>query len=312
MIKKIPRIDEYTYLICMNCNLVSCYPFPGNEELNNFYKGFLFNKPSTASKSMIKRNEIKQDVEKIIEHLRMKNDIKIPKDFKVLDYGGGIGFYSYAFTKLGYEVTLVDKDEEALNYAKKKFPNIYQIKNLDDLDPFTDKYDLIYCNQVIEHVTDPDQFLKSLKTLLNYKGTIILTTPNQMSKEYLVRFDWLIEYLLKTSGLNVLKFIKSFLEFIKTPWICCDPPRHLFSFNLENFQILLHRNNFIIIDIFTEISTEQVFSKKKYKHNYYPTSIKSYIRNTYNILIRSGLKILKKLDNKRRYGNNLVAIIQNN
>ena len=44
--------------------------------------------------------------------------------------------------------------------------------------PRTERFDVIYLGQVIEHLLDPYQFCKQVKSLLKPHGLLILTTPN--------------------------------------------------------------------------------------------------------------------------------------
>lgn len=95
---------------------------------------------------------------------------------RVLDIGCGNG----ALTKLsvpqhyfGYDI-----DSESLAIAQVRFPQYQFGKELPN-----EKFDTIAMLAVIEHVKQPDQFLKQLAAHLQGEGKIIITTPHPW-------FDW--------------------------------------------------------------------------------------------------------------------------
>lgn len=58
-------------------------------------------------------------------------------------------------------------------------------------------FDLVICNDVIEHMTDHDAFLKAIKTKLKPGGTLVASVPNaryyRFLIELLVKKDWKYE-----------------------------------------------------------------------------------------------------------------------
>lgn len=107
---------------------------------------------------------------------------------KVLDVASGEGYGSHLLSKWGAsEVHGVDVSEEAVARAKSKFGDdkcqfwCEQGENLCSI--FSDHtFDLIVSIETIEHVTNPDMFLKNLKRLLKPTGVLVLTCPNDYWK----------------------------------------------------------------------------------------------------------------------------------
>jgi 2-polyprenyl-3-methyl-5-hydroxy-6-metoxy-1,4-benzoquinol methylase len=117
---------------------------------------------------------------------RVKVILKLLKNRKIeniLDIGCGNGLFSslignYLGTK---KIFGVDVSLEAVNEAKKRISA--SIVNIDNSDlPFDGSFfDLVICEEVIEHVLDTDHLLLEIKRVLKNGGLCILTTPNLSS-----------------------------------------------------------------------------------------------------------------------------------
>ena len=109
----------------------------------------------------------------------ISNNIKDLNTEKILEVGSGLGYFTYALRKFGYNITGLDISQEAVDEANKKFGNHYICADVTDNNLNIEKYDLILLTEVIEHLNEPIEFLQSLLSLLKDKGIIVLTTPNK-------------------------------------------------------------------------------------------------------------------------------------
>lgn len=102
------------------------------------------------------------EVEKIIK------DIKLPKNFKVLEIGPGrdVEFKNY-FENLGGEWTGIDVEGETS-------PN-FHIGNMDDLSFNNNSFDLVFSCHSFEHCENPIKALKEMKRVS--KKFILILTP---------------------------------------------------------------------------------------------------------------------------------------
>lgn len=98
-------------------------------------------------------------------------------EFKtVLDIGCGEGLVSNIFKSLNKEVTTIEPGE-----SKPRLPEFNPIKidykddylNID----FKQKFDVIWCSHVLEHIRNPAMFLDKIFSDLNEGGTLALTVP---------------------------------------------------------------------------------------------------------------------------------------
>ena len=104
-----------------------------------------------------------------------------PKTSKVLDVGCGNGNISLHLGSLGFDVLGIDVSTKAIDKAnaKNNLNNVkFDVKDAEELLSAKEKYDVIICSEVIEHLTDPQTFLKNLYQILKDNGNLIITVPN--------------------------------------------------------------------------------------------------------------------------------------
>jgi 2-polyprenyl-3-methyl-5-hydroxy-6-metoxy-1,4-benzoquinol methylase len=101
-----------------------------------------------------------------------------PQD--VLDVGCAQGTLALLLGERGHHVTAVDLRTEFLDYAKSRYTHgkvrFLQANALKDDIP--GRYDLVFANQLIEHLVYPEQFLQHLRANLRPGGRLVVTTPN--------------------------------------------------------------------------------------------------------------------------------------
>lgn len=100
----------------------------------------------------------------------------------IVDLGGSDGklILRVASKVSGKELFVLDHNP---NYLAKCPKNIKAIKiDLNETFPLkTNQFDLVISSQVIEHLQDPDGFVKEIHRILKPNGWLILTTPNLAS-----------------------------------------------------------------------------------------------------------------------------------
>ncbi|MDY4478636.1 MAG: bifunctional 2-polyprenyl-6-hydroxyphenol methylase/3-demethylubiquinol 3-O-methyltransferase UbiG [[Pasteurella] aerogenes] len=125
---------------------------------------------------------------------------------KVLDVGCGGGILSEAMAKCGANVSGIDMSAAPLEVAKlhaqeQGLQIEYQLTTIEDfLQKQTvlqaEKFDVITCMEMLEHVPHPDSVINACKALLKPNGTLFLSTINRTFKAWtLVVLG--AEYILK-------------------------------------------------------------------------------------------------------------------
>jgi 2-polyprenyl-6-hydroxyphenyl methylase/3-demethylubiquinone-9 3-methyltransferase len=107
---------------------------------------------------------------------------------RLLDIGCGGGLLSEPMARLGFDVTGVDASERNVGAAKAHaarldLPIRYLCSTVETLlEEESEPFDLILNMEVIEHVVDPAEFLRSSARLIAPGGTMIVATLNRTAK----------------------------------------------------------------------------------------------------------------------------------
>ncbi len=163
----------------------------------------------------------------ILEALNKKN----LNNIKILDVGCGGGLVSEGLSKIGATVTGIDFIKENIKIAKMhaKKNNLkinYFVKDFEK-EKITSKYDVIIILEVLEHLSNWEEFLKKIKLSLNKNGVLIISTINR---------NLFSKFLTLDIGENFLKLIPlnthTFYKFIKP-----EELKHVLSSNsFENIK----------------------------------------------------------------------------
>jgi ubiquinone/menaquinone biosynthesis C-methylase UbiE len=97
----------------------------------------------------------------------------------ILDVGCGLGTYVRKFRGFSEDVHGVDVDPERVAEASASLPNI-QVSFGESL-PFPDgRFDVVFLNEVIEHVEDDRQTLAECVRVLQPGGYVVIYAPNRL------------------------------------------------------------------------------------------------------------------------------------
>ena len=130
----------------------------------------------------------------------------VPDQGRVLDFGAGSLRESYDLALKGYRVTSVDMDEALLlryaaeyDWPEPKPTLVAGTDPIDSLKKVADqKFDLITCFDVLEHLEDPAQILRMLRSSMAPGARMFVTVPNGRTLfELALRFDLIISRLTK-------------------------------------------------------------------------------------------------------------------
>ncbi len=197
------------YALCKDCGLIFQDPLPEVNLLNMFYppeyRNYLPIQKSFFS--FLKNIQFENLAKQITKYLHKDTDVS---NLKILDIGFGNGQLLLALKTLGY------KKLYGCDFTDTMFPVLnnegltLKAGNIEKDFPFSENFDLIIMNNVIEHFLNPASVLKKCKGHLSENGKIILITPNSNALESSVFGKY---------------------------WAGFHAPRHTFLFNSKNIEL---------------------------------------------------------------------------
>ena len=139
------------------------------------------------------------------------------KGMKVLDVGCGGGFISEELSKFGLHVTGVDQSSESIRVASEHASSSglsinYLCACGEDL-PFNNGFfDMVFCCDVLEHVSDPCKVISEISRVLKNGGWFFFDTINRTLKSWITSI-----YLMQRCPLTSLDVVNGHVwnKFIK-------------------------------------------------------------------------------------------------
>lgn len=160
---------------CRQCDIVQQNPFPSDERLSKIYDDQYFTAWGDSGDPR--------------EHWKLKISLfraSIPDDIvrctpkpRALDVGCGTGACLYVFQERGYEAFGLDINAEAIRQSKLTVPEAQVLNvNVDNLPADWRKFDLVVMSDVIEHVRDPKEILRTISRIMAPEGVLLILTPD--------------------------------------------------------------------------------------------------------------------------------------
>ncbi len=254
---------KYKIFQCKKCKTSFVQNMPTKEELDNFYNGFKY--CVGYDKSVIVNENFKN----------WYKSFNFPQNAKMLDIGGGNGFYSLAFEQFGFgKATYIDLDKKACEYVKSLGVSSVINDDLCNISNYTnDKFDFIYSRHVIEHLINPLELIDNAISLLSDNGVFILQCPNGLSHERLLDTKYMANIAKNIEESNRINKLQ-LLNLILSDKLSADiaPPRHLWAFSPKGLESYLKTKN-VDFKIKTYSSRDPIYSPYiyddacKYKKN---------------------------------------------
>lgn len=174
------------YLQCNNCSHVY-----EQDIVNKFVSNPAQKQKSSHHTSEIKTDWDFSDLKKTMVFNPRLEKIKLYSDKgKLLDIGCSNGAFIEAAKDYGWEPSGVELLQSSAHFAQQRGLKVYT-QPLHELRLEPESYTAITMWQVLEHLTDPVDFLKECWRLLKPSGVIAFSTPNIKSISWkLLRSSW--------------------------------------------------------------------------------------------------------------------------
>jgi len=221
------RRERYDYFECVSCGATFQYPMPSDEQIAAFYPETycVFSEDKQQRRIGSFRRAVLRS-RKGYQHLNASFPFRVlaalwgrfvslgTPDFqdggKMLDVGCGNGRYLLTMRTLGWDVQGVEFSESGVRVCRQANLPVHH-GDLESAAFPGDSFDLITVRHVIEHIPDPQPFMRELVRVLKPGGRLVIETPNSQA----LGRAWL--------GGN---------------WYANDVPRHLILFSPDNLSQL--------------------------------------------------------------------------
>lgn len=198
----------WTFSKCHSCKFVFSNPYVSEDSIVEFYSHLEDAEYSEEAQGR-SRNF----------HSILKNLDKIKKpDKSILDIGAASGIFLNIAKKEGYRISGIEPSEYLVSEANKKF-NINLFNGIIEDYKSKEKYSVISLLDIIEHLVNPDQFIKNIDEFIKNEGILVIVTPD---------IDSITAKLFKRKWWHYRI-------------------AHINFFNLSSIQFLLKNNNYEII-----------------------------------------------------------------
>lgn len=206
---------KFAYLKCASCKVIYVNPLPIDDDYEKMYpseyQGEIFNTSSSKYDDLFK---------KILEFN--------PKAKSILDYGCGNGELLINAQEFGFKAEGTEYNPSVVDDLNKQNPEIKFYTIQDFFSQTNLSYDMIVLNNVLEHLTNPNEILSLLSSKLSNEGLIVCLGP--------IENNFTIALLFRKMLFN---FRKKILNKAVN-----HVPYHITFTNAQNQRMIFGRNNF--------------------------------------------------------------------
>ena len=202
--------DRHKVVKCNKCHLVQISPLPSNEDDKKFYDENRQSKNIRESSDIevIKRNSADDTMRRVDFVSRF-----ISKDSMIIDIGSGYGFFIDEMDKHCFNIIGLEFSKERREISR-KVTNVQVLDtNIYESPLEIDKIDCTTLLHVLEHISNPIKFLKTLRMHLKKNGKVIIEVPNvndlmlESNKPYR-DFYWQRAHLLYFSSGTLIETVR--------------------------------------------------------------------------------------------------------
>lgn len=226
---------QYTYVKCSKCGMI--YQSPRPKYNQHFIDAAYASYYQYAENLQL--NDLTEIRESSVGMFKKEIDYISQYDKKktaVLDIGSGMGTFLYAAKPVYKEAVGLDVSKQMASFVEKHLGVKVFVQQFESF-TYPTKFSLIHMSHVIEHVPDPNLWLRKAKEMLDEDGILVINVPNKFS------FSFRLQHLFVKLGLK-----KQFSDAWSDP---SRTPDHLFEPTARAMKYLLQQNNYEILEYYT-------------------------------------------------------------
>lgn len=157
---------EFNSVLCRKCGFLAFEPRPDGADIERKYR-YLGAHPSTQGEAMSHVDIDRRRSEEL--YARLSGRLPDPPA-AILDFGGGTGGMMSRFLDAGYECWVVD-------YVETTIPGVSRLgRTVDDIPP-AQRFELIICSHVLEHLAEFVGMIQRLAEHLTDTGILYVEVP---------------------------------------------------------------------------------------------------------------------------------------
>lgn len=199
---------ESFYVQCSSCGLIRISPHPTDEQLVDYYQNYLDRGRAANPK--------KKRLRALIRAWFLR---RLAPGNKFLEIGCNVGSMVNAARRVGCEGVGIDVSPAAIAIAQERWPECrFYNEPIEIFAERGEKFDIVFCTEVIEHIKDLHAFMSAFSKVLNPNAIVFFTTPDAG------------HFSLRNKDLLT--------------WRELRPTQHLAIFNRSNFEQLFRKYDF--------------------------------------------------------------------
>lgn len=216
--KEVPINAGYVANWCDSCDLLATKTGNQNSSINKVNK-LMYPLKRRIEIYKQRKNELFLRYRSIYDECLSEHGRQISS---MLEIGSNIGVFANFVKNQGVKVTTVEINKALCKYQKKQY-NINCINDISSI-PKNEKFDLIVFMDVLEHIVNPVEILKTMQKYLSKNGLVFIEFPNKNSL---------------------------IAKIAKSKWGWWAAPDHLYHFSVKSSAILAKQCGFHISRIVT-------------------------------------------------------------
>ena len=173
---------HFAQVRCSGCGLLISQPQASADEMDRYYRQHYYQERWSDEEGLWQQN-MRDHERSILPTLRRLCGGAMDRPRRVLEIGCGYGAMLSALAAAGYRTTGMEPSQKAAAFCRRnglaivigRFPDV----------PFTaGSFDMVVARHVIEHLSDPREFVNELVQLTEPGGFIVIETENAWIAQY--------------------------------------------------------------------------------------------------------------------------------
>lgn len=225
-----PSVEKsgYCFSRCPHCDFLFVNPRPPQAWLNSLYASPVQEAEPTYNKAGSRLRRAYFKLPRFFPYAWRKDTV---------DVGCGGGFVAHALSLVARSSTGIDISANAIAYARHRFSRPRFIcANFARLPNDIGEFDFVYSSEVIEHVSDVNQYMRALNKLTRDGGHVYITTPDLGHPKVPAQIEH---------------------------WDVFQPPIHVQFFDRRTVTVLFERYGFRIVKFYKNRKPGLIFLARK-------------------------------------------------